>query len=143
MKQIVILSLLSLAFWSCDKETILVENEIPKEITSFVDTYFPENLIIQAINETDDLKRTYEVMLEGQISLEFNRKKELISAKSPNQLPNGVVPSKLVSYASIHYQTQFIVEWNLDDRDQEIELNNGIELKFNKKGEFTKIDNSL
>ena len=141
MKQIIIIAILALAFVSCEKETVLDDLNIPEEISDYVNTHFPDNKIIQIIKDVDELELTYDLTLEGSFSLEFNRKKQIISINGLNKLPDSVIPEKLLNYANNHYAEQHIVEWSLDNRDQEIKLDNGIELKFNTKGEFLRIDN--
>ncbi|HOO85686.1 MAG TPA: PepSY-like domain-containing protein [Prolixibacteraceae bacterium] len=141
MKQIIFIAILALAFVSCEKETVLDDLNIPEEISDYVNTHFPDNKIIQIIKDVDELELTYDLTLEGSFSLEFNRKKQIISINGLNKLPDSVIPEKLLNYANNHYAEQHIVEWSLDNRDQEIKLDNGIELKFNTKGEFLRIDN--
>ena len=73
--------------------------------------------------------------------MEFNRKKEVIAIDGVTQLPNSVIPEKILQYVNINYPTQFITDWELDFDNQQIELNNGLDLEFNKKGDFLRIDN--
>lgn len=141
MKQIIIIAILTLAFASCEKETVLDDMNIPEEISNYVNTHFPDNKIIQVVKDVDELELSYDVILEDSLSMEFNRKKKIISINGLNKLPDSVIPEKLLNYANNHYAEQHIVEWSLDNRDQEIKLDNGIELKFNTKGEFLRIDN--
>jgi hypothetical protein len=141
MKQIIIITVLAIAFTSCEKETVLGEDIFPNEITTYANNHFPENKIIQIVKDVDEFELTYDVILEGSINLEFSRKKEISSIEGISKLPDSVIPETLLKYAKNNYSEQYIVEWSLDDRDQEIKLNNGIELKFNKKGEFLRIDN--
>jgi hypothetical protein len=140
MKQIIIIAILTLAFASCEKETVLDDMNIPEEISNYVNTHFPDNKIIQVVKDVDELELSYDVILEDSFSMEFNRKKQIISVKGISKLPDTVIPEILLSHAKNNYPEQIIIEWSLDDRKQEIKLNNGIELKFNKEGEFIRID---
>jgi len=140
MKQIIIIAILTLAFASCEKETVLDDMNIPEEISNYVNTHFPDNKIIQVVKDVDELELSYDVILEDSLSMEFNRKKKIISIEGINKIPDSVIPEKLLNYVNNNYSEQYIIEWNLDNRYQEIELNNGIELKFNKEGEFIRID---
>ena len=140
MKQIIFIAILALAFVSCEKETVLDDMNIPEEISNYVNTHFPDNKIIQVVKDVDELELSYDVILEDSLSMEFNRKKKIISIEGINKIPDSVIPEKLLNYVNNNYSEQYIIEWNLDNRYQEIELNNGIELKFNKEGEFIRID---
>lgn len=140
MKNLIFAFLVLFGLSSCDKEIVLAENKVPTEISSYLETHFSENKVLQVIKELDDLKKTYEVYLEGGFELEFNRKKEVISLKSQSGLPDSVIPGKILTYVQNNYPGTFIKEWELDDLGQEIRLDNKMELKFNKSGEFLRID---
>ena len=127
-------------FSACDKETVIPTSDLPNNISTWINTHFPNNAILQIIKDVDGLKRTYDITLEGNIQLEFNRSGEIIDIDSDTQLPDSVIPSKILSYVDTNYPNQFITDWELDDRKQQVELNNGIELIFNKDGDFLRID---
>jgi len=74
------------------------------------------------------------------VSLEFNRKKEIIDIDGVSQLPNSVVSEKLLQYVATNYPNNVIIDWELDDKKPKIELDNGLDLEFKMKGEFLRID---
>jgi len=141
MKKIVFLAVLPLMFMGCEKMKILTVSEVPVEISQFINNHFPENGILQGIKETDGLELTYFFTLENQFTLEFNRKKEIIDINGFTRLPDSVIPAKLLMYVTTHFPEQYIIGWELSDRNQQIKLNNGFEFEFNMKGEFLRIDN--
>jgi hypothetical protein len=126
---------------SCEKEIITPSDDLPVEISTYLTIHFPKNTIVQVIKDLDGLTKTYDILLSENISLEFNRKKEVIAIDGVTQLPNSVIPEKILQYVNINYPTQFITDWELDIDNQQIELNNGLDLEFNKKGDFLRIDN--
>lgn len=126
---------------SCEKEIITPSDDLPFEISTYLTIHFPKNTIVQVIKDLDGLTKTYDILLSENISLEFNRKKEVIAIDGVTQLPNSVIPEKILQYVNINYPTQFITDWELDFDNQQIELNNGLDLEFNKKGDFLRIDN--
>ena len=75
------------------------------------------------------------------ISLEFNRKKEIIDIDGVAQLPNSVIPEKILQYVTTNYPTNFITDWELDDKNQQVQLDNGLDLEFKMNGDFLRIDN--
>ena len=81
-------------FTSCEREKIISSSDLPSEITSYISTHFPNNVIIQVVLERDGLTKTYDILLSESISLEFNRKKEIIDIDGVTQLPNSVIPEK-------------------------------------------------
>lgn len=141
MKRLFLLALVPFLLISCEKEEILPLTDIPSEISNYVSTHFPENPIIQAIKDTDGFALTYDITLEGGLFLEFNRKKEVIDIEGLTKLPDSVIPAKLLEYATTNYPDNYIIGWELDDRNQQIKLENGLELEFNINGDFLRIDN--
>lgn len=141
MKKLFLLAIAPFIFASCDKEEILPDNKIPSEIISYIDTHFPENPIIQTVKDSDGWELTYDIILEGGFSLEFNRKKEVIDIEGQSKLPVSVIPAKLLAYIAENYADNFIVGWELEDRNQQIKLDNGLELEFTMAGNFLRIDN--
>lgn len=127
-------------FASCDKETVVQDNDLPKEISMFITTHFPSNKIIQSIKDRDGLELTYDILLDGNIKLEFNSKKQIIDIESRDKLPNSVIPAKIIDYVSANYPDHFITGWELDNKHQQVKLNNGLELEFSMSGDFLRID---
>ena len=134
----VVLTLLILV--SCSKEKVLTLDDYPSEIKTYSQTYFPENQIIQVIRDSDGFTRTYEVVLEETIQLEFNRKKEIIKVESENKIPDSVIPSLILSYVKSNFANNYIVRWEIDNKNHDVELDNGIELIFDNKYSFKRIE---
>ncbi|WP_107039796.1 PepSY-like domain-containing protein [Brumimicrobium mesophilum] len=140
MKQVLSLLVVLAVLTSCNKEEIIGSGDLPSEISEYVTTHFPNNVIIQSIEDKDGFTKTYDVILEGSISLEFNRKKEIIEIDGVSELPKSVIPTKISAYVEVNYPTNFITDWELDDKNQQIELDNEMDLEFNMDGDFLKID---
>jgi hypothetical protein len=126
---------------SCDKEEIISSSNLPSEISSYISTHFPNNTITQVIKDRDGITKTYDVLLSNSLSLEFNRKNNIIDIDGITQLPNSVIPEKIIQYVKSNYSSNFITDWELDDKNQQIQLDNGVDLEFNMKGDFLRIDN--
>lgn len=132
---------LMIALVSCDQEKVMSASEYPSEITSYVATHFPNNSILQIVKESEGISKKYEVLLSENISLEFNKKKEITDIDGNTQLPNSVIPEKILQHVMANYPDSFITDWELDDNKQKVKLNNGLELEFNKEADFLKLDN--
>jgi hypothetical protein len=141
IKTSLIATAIAFSLTSCDKEEVIPSSDVPSEVTSYISTHFPNNSIVQVIKDKDGLTKTYDVLLSESISLEFNRKNEIIDIDGVNQLPNSVIPEKILQYVITNYPVNFITDWELDDKNQQVELNNGLDLEFNMKGDFLRIDN--
>lgn len=133
-------SILTLTLAACDKTRVVGEDDLPKEARLYVTRHFPEYEVLQVVKERDDLKTTYEVRLSGGYQLEFNKKGEIRAVEGNNQLPDSVLPPAVLDYVQTNYPDTFILDWELDDRGQEIKLANRLELKFDRNGQFLMID---
>lgn len=136
------LILLSFAFIfaSCEKEKVVSENDIPANSKNYITTHFPDQKITQAIKEIDDLRTTYIVYLDNSVKLEFNKSGEVRKIEGNSELPDSVIPSQILTYVETNYPSEYIKKWELDDNRQEVKLSNGLDLEFDKNGNFLRID---
>lgn len=139
MKWIVI-AMLPLMSASCEKESIMGPENLPEKVSTYISTHFPDHKVIQYIKDKDGLELTHDVTLNESLFLEFNRKEEIIEIDGVSKLPDSVIPEKILKFVTENYPTQVITDWELDDNRQQVELDNGVGLEFNKAGDFIKID---
>ncbi len=126
---------------NCEKEEIISSLDLPVEINSYISTHFPNKSILQVIKDKDGLIKSYDILLNENVSLEFNRKNEIIDIDANTKLPDSVIPDKILQFVALKYAANFVTDWQLDGNNQQVELDNGLDLEFNKKGEFLRIDN--
>ena len=139
---VVMIALMTILFTlgSCDEEKIISNNDLPAEIKEYTETHFPGNPILQSVNELDDLTKTYEILLKDNFKLKFNRKKEIIDIEGETKLPDSVIPQKIMQYVISNFPDNFITGWEIEGRNQQIELDNDLDLEFTKGGDFIRID---
>ena len=129
-----------LLFSSCTKEKVVAPNDLPATSTSYIGTHFPDQQIVQAVKEFDDLKITYTVYLNNGTKIEFNQSGEVKEMEGNDALPDSVIPSAILTYVQNNYPSEFIKNWNLEKTVQEIKLSNDITLEFDRNGNFLRID---
>lgn len=116
-------------------------SELPTEIQYYLERHFPNHKVLKIEEDRDSSSTSYEIELQNDIELEFEgtRIKEI---DAETRLPNSVIPRRIRNYVRANYPNLYITDWELDDngRKQQIELNNGLELEFSKRGRFIKID---
>ena len=135
-----ILGMVCLWFTSCEKEKVVQVGELPTVATAYIETHFPGEQILQVKRELDNLRKSYDVILSNGFKLEFSKTGDVKGVEGTSALPNSVIPSKILTYVQTNYAGQAIFDWELDDNRQEVKLQNGLELVFDKQGNFIQLD---
>lgn len=141
IKMIVLTIVLALSFASCDNQEVIAADKLPPKIKSYIAKHFPDDSIVQVFKSRDGLTKTFDIYLSGNNNLEFNRKNQIIGIDGGMSIPTSVISPQIRQYVKKKYVNQQITAWELDGKNQHIVLSNGIDLEFNKKGEFLRIDN--
>lgn len=121
------------------QEVVIPKQELPSAISSFVTTHFSGITISTVTKEIKSNKTEYELRLDNGTKLEFNNA-TIQEIEGTVRIPNALVPKKILEYVSKNYPKNFVTEWKIDGLKQKVELDNGVELEFNKAGKFLKID---
>ena len=141
MKKLFLILTTVILLTGCEKETIIQGNQVPEKIKTYIETHFPQLSVLQVLEDRDGFTLTYDVTLQQGYFLEFNRKMEIEEVTGIEPIPNSVVPSNILTYVQTQFSEQSILSWDLSDRIQEVTLDNGIQLEFDKEGNFLRIDN--
>ncbi|HPJ79669.1 MAG TPA: PepSY-like domain-containing protein, partial [Prolixibacteraceae bacterium] len=110
-------AIFTLSLVSCEKETLVPETELPKEITAYIQEHFRETAVVQSVKETELADKNWEVYLEGGVLLKFNKSRKITDIESMTALPESVVPQKIREVVATKYPDNFIRGWELDDRN--------------------------
>ena len=137
---ILILALPVLLLASCTKEKIVGSDDLPATGTNYIATHFPDQTIVHAVREYDDLQIKYTVYLKNGVKIEFNQNGEVKEIDGNNALPDSVIPAAILAYVKSNYPSAFIKKWEVERTKQEVKLSNGITLEFDKNGNFLRID---
>lgn len=121
-------------------EVNLLKSGVPPAISAYATTHFPASILKKAVKETEDHMVTYEVELSDYVDLEFNDNFQITKVDGVSKLPNSVIPQPILDYVTENYPNNFITDWEIEDTYQEVELDNGIELKFTLDGVFIRTD---
>lgn len=116
-------------------------NELPKDAQTFVETYFHVADVSYIQREKDGLHYDYEVRMSNGTEIDFNHDGKLESVDCKRQaVPAGIVPEAIVTYIAKQFANAVIVKYEIDRRDQKVELSNSLELEFDLQGNFLRID---
>lgn len=117
---------------------INVNDHVPSQLQNYVKQHFPENTIVKYKMEVSQRKVEYEIKLEEKTELDFNQDFQLIEGDSKLGLPLSVLPKKIVDYISENQPNVAVKEWETKSYGQKAELTNGVDLYFDKDGNFVR-----
>lgn len=143
-KALVILCTLLMAAFAAkaaDRHRIITFEELPVKAQEFVTTYF-SGQTIRFVEMEIEVKRTeYTVRFENGMEIEFNSNGDWEEVESHAEcLPTGFLNENILNYLSKNFPNCCIREISKSRFKVEIELDNGLELVFNKNGDFLRFD---
>ena len=135
----IVIALTSLTLISCS-DRIIPSEKLPAAAQSFLKEYFPDSPISYVKKEAD-LTPTYEVVLQNGTEIEFNKKGQWDNIDCKRlAVPATLIPAAISEYVNANFPGQSIVKIDRETYGHEIEMANGLELKFDKKGKLLHID---
>ena len=110
-------------------------------ITQFVTQYFPDATVQMVMPDDDDI----DVVLNDYTKIEFRRNNEWKKVDCEHSttftaVPATLVPEQITAYVTANFPNAIIKKLEKNFRSWEIELNNGLELKFNNSFKIMEID---
>lgn len=133
--------LIVLLLTSCDKDDVVAEEDLPQNARDFVTTHFSTQAISQVVKDKDGSSVNYEVTLDNGTEIDFTENGTCTSMEGFTELPEDVIPQSILQYVEENYSQNFIIAWELNRSEQEVEINNGVEIKFDLEGNFLRVDN--
>lgn len=123
-------------FVACS-QLALAQTVLPAAAKNCISTYFPKETI--SSSKMDD--GNYEVHLSSGYELEFTKSGKIREIEgNGSQLPKSVIPAKILTYVNQKYAGKSIRKIELESYGYEISLGDDLELKFDRSGNFKKLD---
>ncbi|MBP5412446.1 MAG: PepSY-like domain-containing protein [Bacteroidales bacterium] len=138
MKKVLILtlSLITLSAVACHDRPVTF-NDLPQKSQQFLNTYFKNIGLLSA--KYDDGE--YEVVLKDGTKIEFSRQGEWKEVDCHTKaVPSGIVPTAISNYVKTNFPDNIIVKIERTYNGYDIELDNDLDLKFDKNGNEQGID---
>lgn len=133
-------AMLALVLTGCADDKIVTENDLPEEISTYISNNFPDNEVAQVTVDQEAFSKKYAVILKDNIKLEFDSKNNITDIDANAALPDNVIPAEILAYVNANYPNNVITDWELEDKHQQVKLDNGLTLEFSLAGEFLRID---
>ena len=124
----------------CGMTSAMAQNTNPA-VTQFVEQYFPKATVQMVMPDEDDI----DVVLNDYTKIEFRlnyewKKVDCEHSTTYTSVPAELVPEQITTYVNANFPNTTIKKLEKKYAGWEIELTNGLEVKFNKNFKVTEID---
>lgn len=141
MKKIFSLFMLVFSLLLFAQDQSISYNKLPKISQQFISTYFGNKNVSVVLLDDHYIKKEYEVILVNGTKIEFKGDGTWKEVKSKRKnIPTGFMPTKIVSYVHKSFPNTGIRKIEKKNFSYKVELINGIDLKFDSKGNFLKFE---
>lgn len=145
MKKIILLLALSfgMAFSGMAKDTYAHDaSALPQAAQTTVTNNFKAKVSVVKIEKTMGRVHEYEAVLSDgtEISFDRNGNWDNIEVANNASIPARLIPAGITEYVNSHHPHTRIVGINKERHGYDIDLSNGIEMKFDKNGQFIRYD---
>ncbi len=114
---------------------------LPEPITKFVQQHFPGATVVRVEADQEFGGLDYDLTLNDGTEVDFDPANEWEKVDCHvKAVPAALVPAAIASFVKSNYQGQPITKIERKPMGYEIELANGLELKFDKNGAFMHVD---
>ena len=116
-------------------------NQLPAKARTTLDTYYPGVKISYATYDNDIIEQHYEVVLVNGAKIDFRKNGEWRSIDCERDaVPAGLVPAEVARFVKANHPDNFVVDINREGIEMEVQLNNGLDMKFTRSGNFKYYD---
>ena len=133
---VILMSFIALgAFVSCDR--VVSPEKLPAQAKQFLAAHFNGVEVLSVRKDGGQ----YEVVLFDGTELEFTRGGKWIKVDCGlNPLPAGILPANTTQYLTSKFPANFATHVKYEHKRYEVELNNDLDLVFDKNGNFITVD---
>ena len=126
----------------CEKndEVVLAEN-LPREVTTFVQTHFPGVEILNVIKDYSGRKAyDFEIRLDDGTRLEISKGGEWKDVENYKKgVPASIIPAEILAYVADNHPEAIGISIDRE-RGFEVGLNVGVDIYFDQSGNFSRYD---
>jgi len=123
------------------KDQLIPFSQLPERAQAFVKAHFSEKDVAASMLDKEDVfRKEYTVVLRNGTKIEFDGKGkwEKVKVKS-GAVPSGIIPSSILRHIQKNFPDAHVEELERSRKRYEVEISNGLELEFDKKGNLLKI----
>lgn len=141
MKRLFVFALCAVALTACaDEKKVITFASLPEVAQATMTPYVNLDNILLVTQEGKGPWAEYEVRMNDQAQWEFDAHGALEKVEILTGVPEALLPTIIINQIRASYPKAVVIEFSIDARDQEVKLDNGIELTFDKKGLLIKTE---
>ncbi|SHL16403.1 PepSY-like domain-containing protein [Chryseobacterium polytrichastri] len=124
------------------QDRVISANQLPKTAKNFLFVNF-KGIATSSVIEDNEIFGVdeYKILLTNGIKVEFDSKGSWKEVDGKHQkVPYGFIPAAIKNYVAKSFPNTYIVKIERKRWSYEAKLSNGIDLEFDKNGNFKRID---
>ena len=132
---------LVLLMTGCSDKPVM-PTELPAPVMSFIQQTYPGQTITFAQKDLELTGWKYEVFLADGSHVEFDTDDMWDKVESPmtQPVPAQLIPAPIAAHIQTNFPGAFVTKIDKESNGYEVELANGVELKYNKQGALMEMD---
>lgn len=136
------LLLSTMAIFADNEKITRDKSVLPSVCRNFISANFEQAEISHIKIESNLLgTKGYDVILTNGVNVEFDKSGEWKEIEARHSsIPLGVLPERIAGYIRKNFPDNTVISVDKDTREYEVKLNNDLELKFDRNGNFKKFD---
>ena len=143
MKKVLVSGIFAIALLmtACSDKPVIPE-QLPAPVKTFVQQTYPGQTITFAQKDLELFGWQYEVFLGDGTHIEFDTDDmwDKIESHAGRPVPVQLIPAPIATHLQANFPGVFVTKIDKDRNGYEIELVNGMELKYNKQGVLREMD---
>ena len=114
---------------------------LPAKAQTLLNNHFNGQKVMLATIESGVASRSYDVVLKNGTKLEFDKRGNLTEIDCKQGIvPDLLIPQAITNYLKENYEGQSVRKIEINRKEYEVELTNGLDLTFNKHFQLIDIE---
>jgi len=122
-------------------DELIAFSQLPEKAQAFVKAHFSEKDVAASLLDKENVfRKEYTVVLHNGTKIEFDGKGEWEKVKvKSGAVPSEIIPSFILRHIQKNFPDTHVKELERSRNRYEVEISNGLELEFDKKGNLLKV----
>lgn len=132
---------LVLLMTACSDKPVAPE-QLPAPVRTFIQQNFPGQTISFATKDLEITGWQYDVVLADGTQIDFDTDKmwDKIQCTMGNPVPTALIPAQIAAHLRTNFPDAMVLKIDKENNGYEVELANGLELKFDQQGALMEVD---